>query len=190
MHSIDLRDYADHTVKIPGKFLNRAPVSERPQKRKIVLSLWFDYAIVLVATGVFFGALQQWGTELLPSDRLHGLVKKSSLYRTSLFCAILYTYYIGSYFFNHGQTPGQLLVKLRLPMKDKCFSSALRWGLYSMVSAMSFGLFAWRMGLGHELTSHDYLYRDFVAYRDHGAPDLFERLGSEHEAVMGERRAA
>ena len=94
-----------------------------------------------------------------------------------IFPFFLFNYFFFSYFFNHGQTYGMHLTKKRIDQKSKSFTESFRWAAHSMTICFSFGLsYIWPKSIWNKFRSHDYLYSDFVIYKESSPINLLEKI--------------
>jgi hypothetical protein len=105
-----------------------------------------------------------------------------------IFPFFLFNYFFFSYFFNDGQTYGMHLTKKRIDQKPKSFNESFKWAAHSMTLCFSFGLsYFWQKSIWNKFRSHDYLYSEFVTYKESSPINLLEKIHEfENEKVIEE----
>lgn len=179
MNPIDLIPFAEHSQKLPGKYLAPIARNEKASTWKILASHSVDFGLTFIATSVmtlFFS--QSVKTVLVTrSLRMAFSEKDVSSLAGPLIPLMVFSYFFFSYFMNHGQTLGMMLFKRRVDMQSKSFFEAAKWAAYSFFLVMTCGL-SYIVGKSkwQNIKGHDYLYEDLVKYRDVAPINLLSKI--------------
>lgn len=185
MAPIDLKQFADHSQKIPSKYLNH--FHKDSFTRKILLSHLIDFAaIFMIAWSMKFFMEATFGSFMLGKS-LKTIWAQTPTETTFpfFFAVTTATYFYCSYFLNHGQTWGMHKMNLRSSMEEFSFKDAGIWTLFSMSVYVTGSLFIYRgldwvnaQGAG-KISHHDFLYQTFVMIKDEKAPSLVDLTQEE-----------
>lgn len=184
MAPFNLSDFAVKETKIPGEAL-------RPHQKKNYIGLFLRAHFVDFWTIYFLNSLATKTLHFsmgphLTTKALSKAWKMSDLSTFSLltWVAVGMTYFFCSYFMNHGQTPGMMMSKCRVKMKEHSFSDAFKWTLKSFSVFLSLGMVT--PGFRHEILAHDHLWHELVAQKDVAAPDVRTLVSEEKEIEYAE----
>lgn len=179
MNPIDLVPFAEHSQKLPGKFLAPLTAKESVPTWKILASHFIDFTLTFVATSVITMLFSQSvkGILLTRSLRMAFSEKDVAALAGPLLPLMLFSYFFFSYFMNHGQTAGMMLFKRRVNMKSKSFYEAALWASHSLILCLSCGL-SYLAGKAKwkNIKGHDYLYQDLVSFKEVQAINLLSKV--------------
>ena len=179
MNPIDLIPFAEHSQRLPGKFLAPTAVKEKVSSWKILASHFIDFVITFTITSamtmLFSHSVKM--VFVTRSLRLAFSEKEISSLAGPLLPLMIFSYFFFSYFMNHGQTPGMMLFKRRVNMQSKSFMEAAVWAAHSLFLCVSCGLsyFASK-ARWQNVKGHDYLYQDLVAYKEIQPVNLLSKV--------------
>lgn len=179
MNPIDLIPFAEHSQKLPGKFLAPIQLKEKGSTWKIMASHFIDFILTFTATSVMT-MLFSHSVKMVfvtRSLRMAFSEKEISSLAGPLLPLMIFSYFFFSYFMNHGQTPGMMLFKLRVNMKSKSFLQAAVWAAHSLFLSLSCGL-SYFVGKAkwQNVKGHDYLYQDLVSYKEFRPVNLLSKV--------------
>lgn len=185
MNPIDLIPFAEHSQRLPGKYL--APISkkEKVSSWKIFASHFIDFGLTFVATSAMTMLFSHSVKSVLVTRSLRIAFSEKDVAALAgpLIPLMLFSYFFFSYFMNHGQTVGMMLFKRRVDMQSQSFYEAAKWAAYSLFLVMTCGL-SYLVGKAkwQNIKAHDYLYHDLVSYKEFQPVNLLSKI-EEFEAV-------
>ncbi len=177
MNPINLVTFAEHSQKLPATLL--APPKARPQTWKILLGHSMDFMMAVTLVSVMVAMFNVSVSTLMVTQGLHGIFKFSTLesFSGAVIPFVVFNYFFVSYFLNHGQSWGLLLMRKRLPMPSKSFRSAVRWATHSSLLCFSGGFtFLLFQDVWNEIQDNDYLYQDLLRVEEKEQVDLQKLL--------------
>jgi len=180
MKTIDLVSLADHSQKIPTKFLTPT-TNELPSSWRILLAHIIDFYMVLFMGSLTFTIYVQSIRTFFVTRSLNLAYSESALltFSTSFLPLLTLTYFSFSYFMNHGQTIGMTFVKSRIEMQNKNFYESLNWAMTSVMLCFSLGLsYFITKDLWNNFKWKDYLYQDLIAYKEETGIDLLSQTNT------------
>lgn len=180
MHLIDLRNYADHSVKIPFAALNSYQTKKKLSVWKLILAYWIDASVVLSITLLTSMMFSAFNSLIMTSKSMQKVTGTDFSSFTFIFSVLMVSYYFFSFFLNHGQSAGLYAIKTRIRMHDKSFISALKWSLFSAVNCLTGGFISIYFESSKWLVDHDYLYSELLLDKNIHSVNLLERTKS-HE---------
>ena len=175
MNPIDLLSYSEHQCKISRDKLMPAKVSPPIALWKILAAFFVDSWLVWIVTLMGHSVFSQALTGFVFNQKLIKLMDQSFLIPFKVYPLVLISYFFVSYFFNHGQSLGQFLFKLRLVVPEKNFPSALRASLICTGICLSGGLLVFWSKSKYQVVAHDYLYVDLIRHKDFSPINLIEQ---------------
>lgn len=185
MNPIDLIPFAEHSQKLPGKYLAPIAKKEKSSTWKILASHFIDFGLTFVATSVMTMLFSHSIKSVLVTKSLRVAFSEKSVAALSapLIPLMLFTYLFFSYFMNHGQTVGMMLIKRRVEMKSKSFYEAAKWAAHSLILIMTCGL-SYFVGKTkwQSMKGQDYLYQDLISYKEFRPVNLLSKI-EEFKAV-------
>lgn len=179
MNPIDLVPFAEHSQKLPGKFLAPVAKKEHVPTWKIFAAHFIDFGTTFIATSVMTVLFSHSIKMILVTRSLQTTFNQMQIngLAAPILPLMLFTYFFFSYFMNHGQTYGMFLVKGRVDMQSKSFMEAFRWAAHSMILCLSCGIsFLFSKAKWQGYKGHDYLYQDLLTYRESNAINLLARV--------------
>lgn len=193
MKQIDLVQFAEHSQKLPGKFLTPVQKKEQVSTARLLTAHMFDFGAVFVMTSVMGGMFNQSVKMILVSKSLNAAFSELTVMSLafSFLPMIVFSYFFFSYFMNHGQTFGMMVMKKRIEMESKSFSESLRWAAFSLMLCFSGGLSYfitkpfWRSFKGH-----DYLYSELMTEKQFAPINLLSEIDKFEEEKFEEENYA
>ena len=185
MNSIDLIPFAEHSQKLPGKYLAPVAKEEKVSTWKILASHLIDFSLTFVATSVMTMLFSHSVKSVLVTRSLRIAFSEKDVAALAgpLIPLMLFSYFFFSYFMNHGQTVGMMVFKRRITMQSNSFYEAAKWAAYSLFLVMTCGL-SYLVGKAkwQNIKNQDYLYQDLVSYKEVQAINLLSKI-DEFEAA-------
>jgi hypothetical protein len=191
MNPIDLIPFAEHSQKLPGKFLAPIAKQEKVSTWKILASHFIDFGLTFVATSVMTMLFSHSIKSILVTRSLQIAFSEKNIASLAapLVPLMLFSYFFFSYFMNHGQTIGMMLFKRRIAMQSKSFYEAAKWAAHSLFLVMTCGL-SYVVGKSkwQNIKNQDYLYQDLISYKEFHTINLLSRIDdfAEMEEVVEE----
>ncbi len=173
MNPINLVTFAEHSEKLPPTLL--APPKEKPQTWKLLLGHSMDFFMAITMVSVMVAMFNLSVSTLMVTQGLQGIFNFSTLesFSGAVIPFVVFNYFFMSYFLNHGQSWGLMLMGKRLPMPSKSFRRAIRWATHSSLLCLSGGLtFLLFKKIWSELQDSDYLYQDLMRVEEKEQIDL------------------
>jgi hypothetical protein len=177
MNPVDLVHFAEHSEKLPAAYLS--PRQAAPQTWKLLLGLGTDFLLAVSLVSLMATMFNHSVSALIVTEGLRNIFHFSTIrtFSGTLVPFLVFNYFFFSYFLNHGQSWGLLLVRKRLRMPSKSFLGALKWASHSTLLCLTGGLtFLLHRPSWEGLSDDDYLYRDLLTAADRGSLDLHELL--------------
>lgn len=188
MTPIDLVPFAEHSQKLPSKWL--APVPQRESSTwKILFAHSIDFMMTVMIVSMITAIIHQAITYMLVTRGLKLAFNETAFYSfsTGLVPFVIFNYFFFSYFMNHGQTWGMYLVKKRIHLKSQSFMAALKWASHSTLVCLTCGIwFAVKKNVWESFKEHDYLYSHLMAHKDCTDFDLLNHLEGQGEESVKE----
>lgn len=194
MTPIDLKTFADYSSKIPGTLLAPEAKNKKPSAFKLLFAHGIDFQIVAAMAFVMESVFKISLKGFAMTNRLElafQFLDKGSLI-LFFFPLMLFTYFFGCYFLNHGQTLGMYFMKKRVSLQETSFRESALWAANSLALCLSFGM-SWVLTKAgwQSFHDHDYLYQELTTYRESKAIDLLPMtLDEEVEEVPSFQEAA
>lgn len=189
MTPIDLIPYAEHSRKISRKILSPIQTVKPQEVWKILSAHFFDFTMVFLASSFMSTMFNLSVKNLLVTRDLNSIFNEASTFKLAmaLMPLTLFTYFFTSYFLNHGQTPGMLLVKKRMEMKASNVRDAFSWATHSFLLCATGGIsYSLKKSLWQAFKDHDYLYSELLVHKDHVVMDLIVKIESFQEEDIQE----
>jgi hypothetical protein len=190
MTPVDLIPFANFSKKLPSFYLHPNKEKHPFENLKLFVSHIIDFYLCFGMTLFLVNTTSTQFESLLFNSKFSSPneITSSIGFTFLIFPFFLFNYFFFSYFFNHGQTFGMHLTKKRIDQKSKSFNESLRWAAHSMTLCSSFGMsFFWQKSIWNKFRSHDYLYSDFVTYKESSPINLLEKIHEfETEKVIEE----
>jgi len=190
MTPIDLIPFAHYSKKVPPLFLSPNNHKRQFLFLRLIVSHMTDFYLCLVITNFLVMTTSIQIESLLFDSKLAstGDITSTLGFSFLIFPFFLFNYFFFSYFFNDGQTYGMHLTKKRIDQKPKSFNESFKWAAHSMTLCFSFGLsYFWQKSIWNKFRSHDYLYSEFVTYKESSPINLLEKIHEfENEKVIEE----
>ena len=190
MTPIDLIPFANYSKKLPSFYLHPNKEKHQSWNMKLfashIIDFYLSFGITLFLVNITSIQIE---TLLLNSKFSSPNEITSSIgFSFLIFPFLLFNYFFFSYFFNDGQTYGMHLTKMRIDQKSKSFNESLRWAAHSMTLCFSFGLsYLWQKSIWNKFRAHDYLYSDFMTYKESTPINLLEKIHEfENEKILEE----
>lgn len=193
MKQIDLVDFAQHSQKLPGKFLAPVKAENHIPTWKIFAAHLFDFGAVFTMTSVMGGMFNQSVKMVLVTKSLTAAFSDLTVMSLafSFFPLMVFSYFFFSYFMNHGQTMGMMFLKKRIEMESKSFSDALRWAAFSLLLCFTGGLaFTVTKKFWQSFKGHDYLYADLMVEKQLSPINLLSEVDKFEEERFEEKNYA
>jgi len=179
MNPINLVPFADHSQKLPSKFLAPVEPIKTNSTWKILSAHFIDFTIAF-STSTFMSVIfGQSIKSLLITSGLKAAFSKQSLMplEVSLLPLVLMSYFFMCYFMNHGQTIGMNLLKCRVSMKSQSFKQAFHWATHSTLLSLSLGVSYLLTKKNWEtLKAHDYLYDQMMVVKEISPMNLLSKI--------------
>lgn len=181
MSPIDLLDYTDRKHKIPSVALNHTPKKAEDFKSwKILSAFGIDFIIAGSVQIMVTSVLQMSFDSYMSSGLLQRSFFALSFHNFGMGLTPLFFmgYYFFSYFFNHGQTYGQIKMKARVQIPQLSLRSSFFWAIFSTLIMFTCGLsypftYKWMQGMGlGRFVSEDYLYQELIAAKEQISTNL------------------
>lgn len=190
MTPIDLIPFAHYSKKVPPILLSPNNNKRQVLFLRLIVSHMADFYLCLGITNFFVMTTSIQIESLLFNSKIASTAEITSTLGFSflIFPLFLFNYFFFSYFFNDGQTYGMHLTKRRIDKKSKSFTESFKWAAHSMTLCFSFGLsYFWQKSIWNKFRSHDYLYSEFMAYKESSPINLLEKIHEfENEKVIDE----
>lgn len=190
MQPIDLRAFADHSVRIPSTFLNKVAAPAVIPTWKILgahmLDLWVAFSVTMITCGQF----SQFQNAVIHSRILQKSMALSATMPLAIFMIVLWSNFFFSYFLNHGQTLGLFAIKKRILMKEQSLGEAMRWSVLSTLTCLTGGISNIYIRVNDKYGGHDHLYRELMRVKEVQAVNLLDHTSSEEEIEKFYQRAA
>lgn len=184
MAPFNLSDFAVKETKIPSAAL-------RPQETKGNVGLFLrahflDFWMIYFLNGLATKALHlSMKTHLTTKALSHAwTVSDLSTISFATWGAVAATYFFCSYYLNHGQTPGLMISKCRVRVREHSLTDALQWSFKSISVFVSLGLITSRYK--DDILAHDHLWHELVAQKEIAAPDVRSLVTEEKEIAYAE----
>lgn len=188
MKIIDLRPYADHAQKIPDRFLIDPALKRVSYSNfKIILSHTIDFGIILGINFLLATFYNQSVQELLITNNLFITYSPQLTFNFSIsfIPLVSLTYFFTSYFMNHGQTFGMMIIKQRIKIAPNNFVKSIQWAVFSILVYLSGGLILLKKKIFlAAMKDSDYLYQDLMAYKDLPGINLVSELEKHHQHFL------
>jgi hypothetical protein len=169
MNPINLVPFADHSQKLPSKFLSPNESVRSSSTWKILAAHFFDFTFAFGSSTFMSVIFGQTVKSLLLTSGLRFAFSKQSFMplEVTLLPVILISYFFVCHFMNHGQTLGMMIVKCRIPMKSQDFKEALQWAVHSTILCLSMGMsYFFTRKNWQSTSSHDYLYNQLMLTKE------------------------
>lgn len=179
MHQVQLLDYAQHSQKIPTGTLRTSDKPKKIESWKVLSAHFVDFAVTFITLTMIATLFNEYFKTMLVTAHLKSAFSSKHAFNlsTTLLPVFVFANFFFSYFFNHGQTFGMNLVKIRVKMKHGSFRDALKWGLVSMSLCFTCGMSAlFFEKVWNEFRSHDYLYEDLMSFKEDQNLQIIDRL--------------
>lgn len=177
MAPYNLSDYAVKETRIAGKDLY--PAAKVSLMKPFLKAHFLDFMYIYLINDLAMRALSASLKSHLTTLALKKAWKMSSLSAFSLtsFVVMAVTYFFCSFYLNHGQTPGMMLAKCRVRLKEHSFAGSLNWTFKSLLIGMTCGWIAPRFK--EDVLAHDHLWHELVAQKEMAAPDVRTLVADE-----------
>lgn len=179
MNPIDLKEFAEHSQKLPSEWLH-------PQSKKSEFKLWkvffthyLDFAAAFTTTVMIAAVFNQSLKALVVANSLQKVWKDEIImsFSASMLPFMVFSYFFFSFFMNHGQTWGMVLMKKRIEMKSQSFKDAGLWACYSMVLCFTGGLsYLIKKEKWQSFKPHDFLYDTLTMEREFAPVNLLSEI--------------
>jgi hypothetical protein len=179
MIPFDLKDFAEHSQKLPKQLLSHIRPQKKPETLKLLLAHWIDFSLAMTATTIISEFYSQGIQTMMKTRPLEswfmGPVREDLFF--SLVPFVIFNYFFFFYFMNHGQSWGMVLTKNRIKINERSFLAALQWASHSTLLCLSCGLwYVLKKPQWAQVKTHDYLYDELVAYKDSKEINLLKRI--------------
>jgi hypothetical protein len=136
----DLGLYVHTSKKLSPQDLG-AP-AQGPSVLKILAAHLVDFWMVVASATAVLGVLKASASGLMVTSKLSRSLELSTSAPMLFFmiAGLGFCYFFFSYFFNHGQTYGMHLLRLRVNLPHYGLRACLRWTLFSLALCLSGGL--------------------------------------------------
>lgn len=181
MTPIDLIPYAEHSRRISHKILSPVQKAKPQEVWKILSAHFFDFSMVFLASSFMSTMFNLSIKSLLVTRNLNSAFSEAATFKLAmaLLPLTLFTYFFTSYFLNHGQTPGMLLVKKRMEMKANSIRDAFSWATHSFLLCATGGIsYSIKKNLWQSFKDHDYLYSELLVHKEHVVMNLVVKIES------------
>jgi hypothetical protein len=189
MKPIDLVLFAENSRKLPGHFL--APESENKSVPtwKVLAAHLVDFFTVCILTSSISSLFNLSIKNILVTRSLRIAFSHVNVmsFVGPLLPLMLFSYFFFSYFMNHGQTYGMLLLKRRIEMKSKSFKESFKWATHSLLLCISWGItFLFEKSKWQKLKGHDYLYQELLTHKETHEIYLLSRVDKLAKVIESE----
>ncbi len=189
MNPIDLKQFAEHSQKLPKTWL--APVKKESDFKlwKMFCAHYIDFSsafTVTLMTSAFFNLSLK---SLLVTKGMQKAWSETVVwtFTASILPLMVFSYFFFSYLMNHGQTYGMHLLKKRIDMKSLHYKEAALWACSSMVLCFTGGLsYFIQKEKWQNFKAQDYLYGDLMVERALSPVNLLseiDKISVEEEVV-------
>jgi len=190
MKNLNLLDYAEAQMKIPSDFLVSTSASNHPRAIQVILASVIDLLAASALTLVLVQLFQIEVFSTFPSKRVNVVLSASPEKLAQLFfMPIFFSYYFFSLFFNHGQSWGMHLFKMRVEMSEHDLFNSMKWSLRCMLMSCSYGL-VYLFTSKEKLKTHDHLYHELTSHKDWSHRELVKDCNHSQQFEIELVRAA
>lgn len=179
MTPIDLVPFAEHSQKLPAEFLSPKKTQDKHHTFKLLSAHSLDFFAVMMIIGVMT-AMFSHGLQFFMVTRGLKLALPENLtttFMSSIVPFAIFNYFFFSYFLNHGQTWGMIMMKKRVELKNKSFMASFKWAAYSTMLCLSCGIsYAFMKHMWKGLKEHDHLYSDLMTFKNDSSINLLNTV--------------
>lgn len=183
MYSIDLVKFAEHSQKIPGKFLFNERIESK--QYKIALAYALDFFIVLQASSFATVLMSTYFAYFMSTDLLMDMYDYQGMpiFDPIVFTLVAISYFYAACFFNQGKTFGMSKMKSRIKIEAHDHKASILQALYALSLFFTFGLSS-VLKRKEDHVIHDDLYHQMMgpnSYYLH--PNLFKPAPLAHQVT-------
>ena len=190
MRSIDLKDYADHDLKIPSGLLCATRLQNSHEKIKLIFASWIDLGMAFFTTLLLSFLFSESSRIFMQYLRLRPATNIDPIATSLIFAILLWSNFFFSFLLNQGQSFGFFTVNKRLLMPQNNFSGVLKWSLIASANCLSGGLGLWSLNCSTKIVSQDHLYVDLMNSIDVTSVCLIDRIEKQKDVIHFYQEAA
>lgn len=179
---IDLRIYAEYSMKVPAEITSPLDKGDRRHNQKILLAHSADFMMSMIMVCLVAGIFAQNMNTMLVTSGLSSAFSPAIIgaFGAMISPFAILNYFFFSYLMNHGQSWGLYLVKKRVELRHMSFVDALTWASHSTLLILSAGLsFIIKREIWKSIKDQDYLYDHLMTHKDYtdiGLLQMVERM--------------
>jgi hypothetical protein len=191
MTVIKLVDYTNSKKKIPSTYLSPAEIKKpKSYLSRPMLGMYCDFFLACMISMAFKFHMDSYVNSFLEDSAYYLKFKSNILISLSCFSFILFSINFIGIFFNHGQTFGMKIVKLRFSIRDKNLHDVLKLSLIYLLCTLSMGLALAKRKINILFQDEDYLYQKLISEKLFSKLDLVSMSNKEIIEAANYKNAA